>query len=90
MDQVKFRIKPNLYILGDKDTLCLRTPTEDIPLSGWGKMMAYIKNYKTGRELSEELHVDLNKYFCKEEIQENVFSYLLHTLYRGNLIDYLV
>lgn len=90
MDQVKFRIKPNLYILGDKDTLCLRTPTEDIPLSGWGKMMAYIKNYKTGRELSEELHIDLNKYFCKEEIQENVFSYLLHTLYRGNLIDYLV
>lgn len=90
MDQVKFRIKPNSYILGDKENLCLRTPTEDIPLSGWGKMMAYIDNYKSGKELSEELHADLDKYFCKEEIQENVFSYLLHTLYRGNLIDYLV
>ena len=90
LDQVKFKIKRNSYIIEDKDKLCLRTPAEDIPLSGWGKMMAYMVNYKTGRQLSDELYADLNKHFCMEDIKENVFSYLIHTLYRGNLIDYVV
>ncbi len=90
MTQVRFRLKPDFKVISNSNGLCLVTPTGNIPLSGWGKMMRYLDRYRTGNELSNELYADLKNHFREDEIQENVFSYLLHTLYRGKFIEYIM
>lgn len=89
MDNVKFRISKQCKVKQSSDCTSLISEGNAIPLSGWGKMMVYMTEFKTGNQLTEELYNDLKDYFSKAEIQDNVFSYMLHSLYRGNFIEYI-
>lgn len=86
MGKVKFRIHPRLQVIMKNNRPFLRTPSNDQPMIGWGKIMLYMNGYKTGNQIANDMFDDLKDFFSKEEIQENVFYYLLHTLYMGYVV----
>ncbi len=89
MENVKFRVSPKLQVIMKDNQPFLQTPSKDLPIIGWGKIMLYMNDYKTGNQIVDEIFEELKDYFSKEEVRENVFYYLLHTLYLGYVVKYM-
>lgn len=90
MKTVQFRLNSNHFISLENGVFLLTTPNNNIPLSGWGKIMTHLDRFKTGNDIVNEFLPHLQETFNKEEIEDNVFSFLLHTIYCGNLIEFRV
>lgn len=88
MNKVQFKIKSNCHITEHNGAFFIETPYSKIPLSGWGQILTFLEEFHTGNDIVKKLVPYLKDFFAKEELEDNVFSFLLHSLHRGNLIDY--
>lgn len=86
MATAQFKLTPGSNIHIKNGVIYLTTYSGQKVLSGWGKILTLLKEPKTGDEIVDILSVDLNNYFEKEEILDNVLSYLIHTLFQGGMI----
>ncbi len=87
MNTVRFRLCPGAHIHKSNGITYFETPTSKKILSGWGRILTTLNEPRTGNEIVEVMSTGLIKYFNKNEIYDNVLSYLIHTLFRGNVIE---
>ena len=90
MNNVRFKLPPNAIITRrDNNTILYLSATgRSLKLSGWSFILSFLSTYKTGNEVVQLMHNLLGDVFSLEEISSNVYSFLIRSLFGGNIIEF--
>lgn len=90
MGDVYFKLPPDVVITKRENgtILYFSTTGRSLKLSGWSFILSYLSTAKTGNELVKIMHNLLGDTFSIEEISSNVYSFLIRSLFGGNIIEF--
>lgn len=90
MSDVYFKLHPNTTITRkDNNTVVYFSTTgRSLKLTGWSLILYFLSTSRTGNELVILMHNLLGDAFSIEEISSNVYSFLIRSLYGGNIIEF--
>lgn len=90
MSDVYYKLPYNTTITKRNNDIIINylTTGRSLKLSGWSLILSFLSTSKTGNELVKIMHNLLGDTFSIEEISSNVYSFLIRSLFGGNIIEF--
>lgn len=88
MNEVIFKLNDAVSFRTENGVLYTIKDEEETDLTGWGKILLYFTVWHTGNDIVSYAKEELDGEMSGDDVKENVFSYLLKTIYNGSLLLY--
>lgn len=90
MNEIFFKLKKDVFFEENEGILFIVCSSGKMELSSWSKVLFYLDKYQTGNDIVSIIKPELIEFMSLEDIEDNIFSYLIQSLYNGNFLDYKV
>lgn len=90
MSDVHYKLPPQTTIIKRNNDIIINyhSTGRSLKLSGWSLILSFLSTPKTGNELVKSMHNLLGDAFSTEDISLNVYSFLIRSLYGGDIIEF--